>query len=375
MQALSASFSEIKPQKLAVLGTGGTIAGTARVAADSAPEVDGNLAYTAAQLGVQALLQALPDRESLSFDLVAEQVAQRDSKDMDFEDWRVLALRVRHHLQQSDVAGVVITHGTDTLEETAFFLLQVLPAELLQAKPVVITCAMRPATSPEADGPQNLQDALTLAGTPAAQGLMVVCAGQIHAALKVQKVHPYRLNAFDSGDAAILGQLQGGVVTWTTPMAPMATAAILPSEASAASEASEAAPPLAANSNLQLDDLTAATVWPRVEIVMSYAGAAAFLVDALLANPNPSDLKDSQASPLRGIVVAGTGNGSVHHALEAALERAQSAGVRVWRSTRCAYGAVQAVPGKLLPEVTALAPPKARIALMLAVLQLDLKPR
>lgn len=358
MQALSASFSEIKPQNLVVLGTGGTIAGTASVAAAGAAELDGNLAYTAAQLGVQALLQALPDRGSLSFDLVTEQVAQRDSKDMDFDDWRVLALRVRHHLQQSDVAGVVITHGTDTLEETAFFLLQVLPAELLQAKPVVITCAMRPATSPEADGPQNLQDALTLAGTPAAHGVMAVCAGQIHAALVVQKVHPYRLNAFDSGAAAILGQVHGGVVKWTPP---------------AASTAPAAAPAQTANSNLQLDDLTLATVWPRVEIVMSHAGASGDLVDALLASPNFG--KGSQASPLRGIVVAGTGNGSVHHALEAALVRAKAAGVHVWRSTRCAYGAVQAVPGKLLPEVTALAPPKARIALMLALLQHDLKLR
>lgn len=374
MQALFASFSEIKRQKLAVLGTGGTIAGTANVAATGAAELDGNLAYSAAQLGVETLLRTLPGRERFPYDLVAEQVAQLDSKDMDFEVWRALALRVRHHLQQPDVAGVVITHGTDTLEETAFFLLQVLPAELLNAKPVVITCAMRPATSPEADGPQNLQDALTLAGTPKARGVMAVCAGQIHAAFNVQKVHPYRLNAFDSGDAAILGRVQGGVVTWTTPMEPMKTAATV---ATMQSAASAAAPPKAANSSVQLDDLTAGTVWPRVEIVLSQAGAYGVLVDALLAgsHPSPGAVKDNQASRLRGIVVAGTGNGSVHYALEAALVRAQAAGIHVWRSTRCAYGAVQAVPGNPLPEVTALAPPKARIALMLALLQQDLKLR
>ena len=372
MQALFDNLSENKSKKLVVLGMGGTIAGTANAAATGAAGDDGNLAYTAAQLGVEALLKALPGRADLPFELVSEQVAQLDSKDMDFAVWRALALRVRHHLLQPDVTGVVITHGTDTLEETAFFLLQVLPAELLKAKPVVITCAMRPATSPDADGPQNLRDALTLAGAPAAQGVMAVCAGRIHAALNVQKVHPYRLNAFDSGDAASLGQIQGGAVQWT---AVAATAAFTASAAFTESVAPATAPPQATVASLLLDDLTAATVWPRVEIVMSHAGASGLLVDALLASPSPSAVKGSQASPLRGIVVAGTGNGSVHQVLEAALVRAQAAGVRVWRSTRCAYGAVQAVPGSRLPEVTALAPAKARIALMLALLQHDQRRR
>ena len=125
-------------KKIVVLGTGGTIAGTATHAAD-------NLGYSAAQLSVGELLAAVPSMaEVLRGDvLVSEQVAQVDSKDMGFAIWTALAQRVQHHLTRAEVCGVVITHGTDTLEETAFFLHAVLPAALQLHKPVVLTCAMR----------------------------------------------------------------------------------------------------------------------------------------------------------------------------------------------------------------------------------------
>ena len=194
--------------KWVVLGTGGTIAGTAASPTD-------HTGYTAAQLGVQHLLDAVPGLNALlqGDTLLGEQVAQLDSKDMDHATWQRLALRCQHWLAQPEVGGIVITHGTDTLEETAWFLQQVLKS----AKPVVITCAMRPATSVEADGPQNLLDALTVVRDPQAQGVLAVCAGHIHRARDVQKVHPYRLDAFSSGDAGPCGQVVRGQVQWSGP--------------------------------------------------------------------------------------------------------------------------------------------------------------
>jgi L-asparaginase len=104
--------------------------------------------------------------------------------------------------------GVVITHGTDTLEETAFFLHSV----LAPAKPVVLTCAMRPATALSPDGPQNVRDAIAVAATAGAQGVTVVCAGTVHSGVDVQKVHTYRLDAFASGDAGPIGYVEEGAV-------------------------------------------------------------------------------------------------------------------------------------------------------------------
>ncbi len=121
-------------RRIVVLGTGGTIAGRA----DSAQD---NLGYRAAEVGVDDLLRGVPRAHGLA--LVTEQVAQVDSKDMDFPVWLALAGRCAHWLGREDVAGIVITHGTDTMEETAFFLQSV----LAPARPVVLTGAMRPATS------------------------------------------------------------------------------------------------------------------------------------------------------------------------------------------------------------------------------------
>ncbi|MBT9527770.1 MAG: asparaginase, partial [Rhizobacter sp.] len=146
---------------IVVLGTGGTIAGTSAVAGD-------NIGYTAAQIGVSQLVQAIPALSSVP--LECEQVAQIDSKDMGFAIWRTLALRAAHHLARPEVTGVVVTHGTDTLEETAYFLQRVLEP----AKPLVMTAAMRPATSPQADGPQNLLDAVRVAGHLGVQGVVAV---------------------------------------------------------------------------------------------------------------------------------------------------------------------------------------------------------
>jgi len=320
--------------KVVVLGTGGTIAGTAATVSD-------NIGYTAAQVGVGQLLQAIPALAQLPCELVSEQVAQLDSKDMSHAVWQALAGRVSHWLAQSEVRGIVITHGTDTLEETAYFLHAVLPVALLAAKPVVLTCAMRPASAMVPDGPQNLLDAFAVALTPGAAGVMAVCAGSIHSAVDVQKLHTYRVDAFSSGDSGPLGYVEEGRVrllrNWPVALVESAQVAI---------------------------EVIANTInWPRVEIVMNHAGAGGGMVDALV-----SQAAAGHADPVRGIVVAATGNGTIHKALEAALVRAQTTGMKVVCATRCVQGRVLPTPSSLFADSQGLSPVKARVALMLSLL-------
>jgi L-asparaginase len=272
---------------------------------------------------------------------VSEQVAQLDSKDMSFAVWQQLAVRVSHHLAQHDVKSVLITHGTDTLEETAFFLQAVLPAELMANKPVVLTCAMRPASSLSPDGPQNLLDAVAVAMTPGASGVVVMCAGVLHSAVEVQKGHTYRLDAFNSGDVGALGYVEEGLLRLVRSW-----------------------PAVQANAGrLTLDQISSRLDWPRVEIVMNYAGGSAAVVDALL-----QQVQSQPHSAVQGLVVAATGNGTLHHELEAALRRAQTAGMRVVIASRCAGGRVMFKPGAAFADSQGLSPVKARIALMLALM-------
>jgi L-asparaginase len=307
-------------RKIAVLGTGGTVAGSGDAPQD-------NLAYRAGTMAIGDVLAGIPALQGLP--LVAEQVAQIDSKDMSLEIWRMLALRCAHWLARDDIAGVVIAHGTDTLEETAFFLQWV----LAPAKPVVLTCAMRPATAMFPDGPQNLVDAVAVATTGGARGVVAVCAGVVHGAADVAKRHTYRLDAFTSGDAGPIGHVEERSLRQLRPWPD-----------------GEPAPAL-------LQRFAAGPVtWPWVEIVTSHAGAGRGLVDALVAQG------------VAGLVVAGTGNGSLHHELEAGLLAAQAQGVRVLRSTRCVEGRVLATPHDTLPHAGALSPAKARIALLLELL-------
>ncbi len=326
-------------KKIVFLGTGGTIAGTASNASD-------NVGYTAAQLSVAQLLVDIPGMD-MALDghaVVSEQVAQVNSKDMGWAQWSALAFRAAHYLALPDVAGLVITHGTDTLEETAYFLSCVLPADLLASKRVVLTCAMRPATSLAPDGPQNMRDAVVVTRAAAARGVLVVCAGTIHSAREVQKVHPYRPDAFGSGDAGPLGFVEEGVVRWVHRCPENEAAGLFPSV-----------------ERLRND------VWPRVEIIMSYAGATGATVRALCSAPAGG------AAPVRGIVVAGTGNGTVHEDLEAALIEMQSQSIRVVRASRCPFGRV--VEGASmtsgLPHSNGLPPLKARVALMLDLMMQD----
>jgi len=184
------------PAKVVVLGTGGTIAGRAAVQGD-------NLGYRAGEVGVDELLAGI---EVPGVALQAEQVANIDSKDMDAGVWRALALRCAHWLAQ-DVAGIVVTHGTDTLEESAFMAGLLLDSD----KPVVFTGAQRSADDPYSDGPSNLLDAVRVASSPAARGhgVLVVFSQEIHAARCVFKIDASALRAFGSPGSGALGVVDG----------------------------------------------------------------------------------------------------------------------------------------------------------------------
>lgn len=331
--------------QIVVLATGGTIAG-------AAPQAHNNLDYRAAQFEIAPLLESVPGLEAAAYaagvQLQAEQVAQVDSKDMDHALWRTLALRCAIHLADPQVRGLIITHGTDTLEETAWFLHCVLDA----CKPVVLTCAMRPATALTPDGPQNLRDALSLASLPwthSASGVWVVAAGTIHSARTVQKVHPYRLDAFDCGDTGPAGWIEEGQVRWASlspppkQPKPVPQAPIFPTYF----------PTYVADYVARKDPAD----WPRVDIVFSHAGADGRMVDALVG------------SAIHGLVVAATGNGTLHHALHAALQRAHHAGVVVWIASRCPLGRVLPRADAPFPDAQGLSPVKARISLLLELLQ------
>ena len=301
--------------RLVVLGMGGTIAGRAASAHD-------NVGYVAGVAPIEELVAgAAPAGTAID----AESVAQIDSKDLAWDDLRRLVERVAHHAARAEVRGIVVTHGTDTLEETAYALHRTHAGSV----PVVITGAMRPASSLQADGPQNVRDALTVAGDPHARGVLVVMAGQVHAADAVRKVHPYRLDAFSSGDAGAVALVEEGAVRWlreprvdAAPVAPRALGG----------------------------------PWPWIEIVTSGAGAEPRAVDALIA------------AGVQGLVVAATGNGTLHRALEEALERAMQKGVPVLRATRCRDGRIIDVPGARIASAGALTPVQARIELALRAL-------
>jgi len=299
-----------------VIATGGTIAGAAASTAD-------NVGYVAGVRSPAELLTGVPLPDGATVE--CERLAQLDSKDMDHATWQRLAQRLAQQLARPEVCGAVVTHGTDTLEETAWFLQRV----LAPAKPVALTAAMRPATALSPDGPQNLADALAVAAEPGARGVVAVLAGRVHAADELRKLHPYRVDAFGSSDAGPLALVEEGRLrrfrAW-----PGGAALGVPA----------AAP----------------DTWPWVEIVTSHAGARPDAVRALVD------------SGVRGLIVAATGNGSVHAALEPALAEAQAAGVVVWRSTRCPAGAIVGGRGDAGGPAAALSPWAARAELMLVLM-------
>ncbi|MEK8031344.1 asparaginase [Ideonella sp. DXS29W] len=306
--------NSLEERLVVILATGGTIAGSGD-----------DVGYVAGQVGVKELVAAVPALGPRR--LESEQVAQVDSKDMSHEIWQALAQRVAHHLARPEVAGLVITHGTDTLEETAYFLHRVLSP----TKPVVLTAAMRPATSLQADGPQNLLDAVTVAASPQASGVTAVLNGRVHGPVEVRKHQPFMLDAFESGEAGPVALIQEGRLrvlrAWPSCEA-VGVARVLG--------------PVAG--------------WPSVAVVASHAGVDGAVVDAIVA------------TGVQGLVIEGTGNGTVHASLLAAAQRAQARGLPVWRATRCPGGAIVGAPDGALPSAGELSASKARIEMLLGLM-------
>ena len=308
-------------KRVVILGSGGTIAG---VAADAAEHTR----YQAGQLGVAELIKAVPPLALMPIE--AEQVAQLDSSAMTVAVWQALARRAAFHLARDEVAGVVITHGTDTLEETAWFLQRVLAPR----KALVLTAAMRPATALSADGPQNLLDAVRVAMCGEAFGVLLVFAGRVHGAMAVQKMHSYRVDAFDSPDAGVLARVQEGALQLLRPWPEGKALGLARIARDAAS-------------------------WPWVEVLVSHAGARPDAVLALM-----------QAGA-QGLVIAGSGGGSVHEVLKPALAQAAAAGVLIALATRCAGGPVHAPrpdAWRVYPGLNAV---KSRVELTLELLGSD----
>ncbi len=310
-------------QKILILGTGGTIAGWAQ-------DTSNPQKYEAGQLGLTNLLAS----SGIALNqLELQDIAQIDSKNMVPAVWKKLLNAVEQAQNRPDIQAIVVTHGTDTLEETAFLLHAMGP----WIKPVVLTCAMQPANSPTADGPGNLRDALLLAQTPGIPPVSVVCAQQVHDPMCLQKIRTDQDDAFDSGPSGVLGRMHQG--QWQ-PAKP-AKAFTGPKPALAALLASD---------------------WPRIEWVVHHAGSTGQVVRAMHSPGQP---------PLHGLIVAATGAGSVSREFEDALTQVRQEGVAVWVSSRCVWGQAHFHEPKTWGEATTLNPAKALVALALALLSTE----
>lgn len=316
-----------KNKKIVVLATGGTIAGLASNLRQPQQYESGVIPVTDLLKGIS---KPFLDRHGLT--LQAEQVAQIDSKDMDTSIWKALLARLLHFLSDASVHAVVITHGSDTLEETAYFLQAVIGPH----KPVIMTCAMRAANAPDSDGMGNLHDALLVAAQPDVKGVLTVCGGSVHVGHLVQKIQSHDLLPFVSQGGPV-ARVVAGKYQDLRPIPEPQFPWVMPSP----------------------QEVLETQTWPRVELVFNHAGAT---------GENVWDMMHSTCPPAAW-VVAGTGNGTVHVRLQAALTEAQSRGARVVRTTRCALGHVEALPDDVWPTVGSLTPVQARVGLQLALVK------
>ena len=291
--AASASAQAGAPlPNVVVLATGGTIAGAAAS--------DVQAGYTSGQVGVEQLLAAVPQAKKLA-NLKGEQISNIGSQDMNDEVWFKLARRVNALAAMPDVNGIVITHGTDTIEETAYFLNLVTKSR----KPVVLTAAMRPSTALSADGPLNFYNAVAVAANKeaAGRGVLVVVNDWIHGASSLTKASTTAVQTFLSPLRGLIGTVAYG-------------------------EAEFYRGPVGRNtvdSEFSLDGLTSL---PRVDIVMAYENMDGALIDCAVA------------AGAKGVVVAGVGNGNMTEAALRALGAQAKKGIVCVRSSRVATGRV-----------------------------------
>jgi L-asparaginase type II len=311
-----------------VLATGGTIAGQGPSATQPAN-------YQGAQLTGDELLAALPELAEVA-DVRSIQVANVGSPSIEIGHWIDLAETANRLLssEDEDVAGIVVTHGTNTLEETAYFLSLTVKSE----KPVVVVGAQRPATAMSSDGPYNLYTAVRVAASPEARGMgtLVVMNEQINAARDVMKSSTYRLEAFQSGDLGVLGYVDSDQVVFYRQ-------------------------PLKKHSTDSVFEVSDASELPQVDIVYSYAQASGTMLEALFE------------AGVDGIVLAGTGAGGNSPGEREAIEKYREAGGEavIVRSNRTMTGRVLERDGWTkdagLMHSDNLTPQKARILLMLAL--------
>lgn len=317
-----AAFSQ-KPN-IHILATGGTIAGAGSSAVESN--------YTAGQVAIGTLLDAVPEIQTIA-NVTGEQIVRIGSQDMTNEVWLILAKRINELLSSPDCDGIVITHGTDTMEETAFFLNLTVHSD----KPVVLVGSMRASTSLSADGPLNLYNAVVVAASPLSKGYGVVVAmnGVIIDAHNVIKTSTQSVEAFQAPNSGAMGYIQNGNVYYS--LRPTKKHTI--------------------NSAFNIDSINEL---PKVGIVYGHSDVQADMVSPMLQND------------YKGIILAGVGNGNYHANIFPVLLEAQAKGIQIVRSSR-----VPAGPSTLDAEVDdakyqfvasqELNPQKARILLMLAL--------
>ena len=309
-----------------VLATGGTIAGAAAS--------DVQAGYTSGQLGVDQLIAAVPQAKKIAT-LKGEQISNIGSQDMNDEVWLKLAKRVNELAAMPNVKGVVITHGTDTIEETSYFLNLVAKTD----KPIVLTGSMRPATALSADGPLNFFNAVAVAASPESvgRGVLVVLNDWVHGAASLTKTSTTAVQTFMSPLSGLVGTVNYGKIEYNRG-------------------------PVGRHTSKSEFSLNGVTALPRVDIIMAHENMDGALIDAAVA------------SGAKGIVIAGVGNGNLTQSALNALAAQAKKGIVCVRASRVAVGRVDRnveVDDNKLGLVASQDknPQKARVLLRLALLQ------
>ncbi len=321
----SAAQSKKLPN-ITILATGGTIAGAAASGTQAA--------YTSGAVTIDAMLNAAPGIKDLA-NIKGEQISNVGSQDITLEIILTLARRINVLLAQNEVDGIVVTHGTDTMEETAFFLNLVVKSD----KPVVMVGSMRPSTAVSADGPLNLFDAVAVAADPNARGrgVLVVMNDWIHGAHSLTKTSTTAIQTFMSPLRGLVGTSSYGKNDfYNTPVWKHTTASEF--------------------------DVAGVSKLPRVDIIFACADMSPDLIDASVENG------------AKGIVIAGVGNGNMNKASLEAATRAARKGVVIVRSSRVPTGTVGRNVEVNDDEMNFVAsaelnPQKSRMMLMLALLK------
>jgi L-asparaginase len=318
--------SQGKKPNVVILATGGTIAGAAGSGTQSA--------YTSGAVTIDAMLEAVPGIRDLA-NIKGEQIANVGSQDMSFDIMLKLAKRINELLRSRDVDGIVVTHGTDTMEETAYFLNLVVKSD----KPVVMVGSMRPSTAVSADGPLNLYNAVGVAIDPKAKGrgVLVVMNDQIHAAHSLTKTSTTDVQTFMSPQRGVVGVTAYGKNDFYS------------------------VPPWKHTTSSEFD-ISNVTKLPRVDIIFACADMPPDLITA------------SVNSAAKGIIIAGVGNGNMNQAAIEAAAQAAKQGVVVVRSSRVPTGTVGRNVEVKDDELGFIAsdelnPQKSRILLSLALLK------